>query len=435
MTAPQENATEFLSLKAAAPTGFGELREALGKGTIASDWGSAPLGSVVHSLGQLTEESTGAMVTICEPWEHVGHNAQHEEVRASVNVAYLANAMGLSARVLPLWSIRCGYPTLPTNELVNCLVKTPVVFEGGAPDVYDESTFHVDTCSRNFLWDLMKRMILSRHVSHMQIYICLSHQMAASTLVELIKDAVEELARCDSSAAKAIGDEIERIGALIQVTKQGKVVAAGYRAQTFATARNEYVEAALFELHPFVVSSSIDTEASEHAAALHKCCAAHAEYARGARGVIQSMMEQRAATGDAVRIAMFHGVEVNEEAMLFTHWALDSIASARETLPSGSWLRNLPVGVEIIGSTKLCEDVNRDGRLVASGEVSTDVACMRFDYCDDADGTLRHSYSCQFHPELTASLRDARHEVPLGFSELQAADGQRMLAHILAEDT
>ena len=50
------------------------------------------------------------------------------------------------------------------EELVQELLTHPVVFEGGAPDVFEAGTFH-HNCPRYFLWLLYKRMLLSRHQS------------------------------------------------------------------------------------------------------------------------------------------------------------------------------------------------------------------------------------------------------------------------------
>ena len=44
-------------------------------------------------------------IAIIEPWHHVGHNPNGEEVQASVNVAYLVQKIAVcDSIVFPLWS-------------------------------------------------------------------------------------------------------------------------------------------------------------------------------------------------------------------------------------------------------------------------------------------------------------------------------------------
>lgn len=44
-------------------------------------------------------------ITIIEPWEHVGLNALGEDVRASKNVAYIAQKVAdMDSVLLPVWS-------------------------------------------------------------------------------------------------------------------------------------------------------------------------------------------------------------------------------------------------------------------------------------------------------------------------------------------
>ena len=44
-------------------------------------------------------------ISIIEPWQHVGHNPLGEEVRASINVAYLVQKLADCDSILfPCWS-------------------------------------------------------------------------------------------------------------------------------------------------------------------------------------------------------------------------------------------------------------------------------------------------------------------------------------------
>ena len=56
--------------------------------------------------------------------------------------------------------------------------------------------------------------------------------------------------------------------------------------------------------------------------------------------------------------------------------------------------------------------------------------CARLDY--NLGGRRLSSYTCQFHPELTESLRDARAEPPDGDGDQD--DGRRLLASMLRAD-
>uniref|UniRef100_A0A7S2UZS0 Uncharacterized protein n=1 Tax=Fibrocapsa japonica TaxID=94617 RepID=A0A7S2UZS0_9STRA len=403
-----------------APSEFNDLRSALGCGKTNSDWGTVPLLQEVLEESALHENPEKMIVSVVEPWEHVGANAKNEEVRASVNLAYLAKAIGLESRVVPLWKLRCGYPSLPAEALVEGLIKNPAVFEGGHPDVYDPSSFHTDTASRDFLWLMYKRVLLARHRSQMCIFICLSHQMVASSLVELVKDAICDLSRASETVQQVV-KEIEQVGNQIQVKKDfdgtEKVTAEGFKDEKFAVAPNQEKECELLEIYKFD-PAKIATNFSPE---LEKCLDVHTKYAQENVGTQQEMMQKQLKNDDRCKIAMFHGNEVNWEAIVFANWAFSKIAKLRNESGIPAWIKNLPVGVEITSST-----VDDEGSLM------TEVASMRIDYSDES-GKRYSSYSCQFHPELTASLSDARYEKPPAFDDLKMHHGQRMLARFFKD--
>ena len=97
---------------------------------------------------------------------------------------------------------------------------------------------------------------------------------------------------------------------------------------------------------------------------------------------------------------MFHSNEVNEEAVLFANWAYkllhDTIVPMRYQIAVSplSWLLNLPYAVEILSQTAVDE--------ITWTEVST--TCIY--YKDWETHTIRRSFTCQFHPELMADIRD-----------------------------
>jgi hypothetical protein len=65
-----------------------------------------------------------------------------------------------------------------------------------------------------------------------------------------------------------------------------------------------------------------------------------------------------------------------------------------------SWMRQLPVGVEITSCTKADFDTDGDGTIAHGGEVATNVASMRIDYRADEDGGKKlSSYTCQVKPQ------------------------------------
>jgi len=412
------------------------------------DWGDDKLGYASKSIKDLEDTSTENTITIVEPWEDVGTNSKKEGVRASTNIGCFAHSKGLKPRVLPLWDLRCGYPTLLAKDLASELIKHPVVFEGGAPSVFDKTTFK-ENCPRSYLWELIKCVLLQRHKSSVQIFICVSHQLVASTLVELVKDATEVLKNLPEDDAKKLGKEIERVGKLIQVVKGDNVVAKDFEDNEFATAKmkNGTKEIdGLVKLYPF----SQEEVLSHHPNGtigrdeLVKCLNAHNNYDKLHSGVIECMIKDYELKNKHPKIAMFHSVEVNCEAMVFVHWALEKIFKIREKIPTESWIQDLPVGLEITSCTHRgsTSDISV---LVAGGlrakteslnkmSTATSVASMRLDYLTQKNGTkFEHkSYTSQFHPELPSSLRDAR-KVPMPASKAASEDGLDMLGEFLQE--
>lgn len=365
--------------------------------------GASPL-RLVRSLQDV--QSLGAMpVVILEPWEHVGHNVHGEEVRASHNVAHVvATGLGLSCACVPLWELACP---MPAEDLARALEGRALVLEGGAPDVYDPSTYTHPACPRSYLFDLYKLLLRRRAKMGPCVFICLSHQMAAACLVELVKDAVRELALMEGQGA-TLAEEIAAVGREVRVMKKDGVVAVGFQEEKFATARNEMVEAALLQLHAFDRPAQRSGPGADEFAA---CVEAHGISAGKRDGKIETMMKEES---DGLFIAMFHGVEVNVEGVLFANWALGKLKGACGILP---WLGELPSAVEIVASTRR-KDTNA---------VVTDVASMRIDY--ENDGTDTQSfYTCQFHPELCGELRDARVLAPKPYG---VEDGSRLLAGVL----
>ena len=85
---------------------------------------------------------------------------------------------------MPLWH---------TAEVAAALKGKKFVFEGGAPDVSDPTSFSHPKCPRSYLLDVYKRVLCMRHETREGVFVCLSHQLVMSSLVDLVKDAVTAL--------------------------------------------------------------------------------------------------------------------------------------------------------------------------------------------------------------------------------------------------
>lgn len=191
-------------------------------------------------------------IAIVEPWEHVGYNPLGEHVRASLNVAYIAQTIADCDSILfPLWS-----SGLLDLEAIIPIISSglAVVVEGGDPSVRDASTFVEGKASLADLHYLGEKLLLSRSpTSAPAIFICLGHQLAAQAHINLIQKAVKQVLDLTQlnrdhqgkalKALKTIGQEIENIGNSLQVKKKnGQVVATNWHDPEFAVGPNEFKE-------------------------------------------------------------------------------------------------------------------------------------------------------------------------------------------------
>jgi len=126
-----------------------------------------------------------------------------------------------------------------------------------------------------------------------------------------------------------------------------------------------------------------------------------------------------------VYVEMFHGDEVNEEAALFANWAYkslhDAIIPMRHALAvmPVSWLLSLPYAVEMLGQTRVDE--------ASWTEVSSTAI-----YCKDWETRrIRRSFTCQFHPELIADIRDIGGRSGPRYQELKENNGARLFMQLL----
>lgn len=114
------------------------------------EWGHAkPLEKVINSREDVefllkNPNLLRNSITIIEPWQNVGINTLGEEVRASNNVAYIAQKVAdMDSVLLPVWS--CG---IIDPELVVPAITSgyAVIVEGGDPSTYDASTWTSPAC-------------------------------------------------------------------------------------------------------------------------------------------------------------------------------------------------------------------------------------------------------------------------------------------------
>jgi GMP synthase-like glutamine amidotransferase len=393
------------------------------------EWGVAPpLEKIIGSRAELDlllglPEIFRHSVSVVEPWQHVGINLEGETVRASKNVAYILQQVADADTILyPVW--QSGITN--ARRLANVLsAGIATVIQGGDPSVHDPRSFDGANASLEDILDLTDELILRRSTgSGPCIFICLGHQLAAASHIRLIKRAAREVANLERlpldpqgnalRSLQSVCARITSVGESLPVVKNGEVIAQGWHDTAFAVARNESFEVGTRKLLPYARRHPAEHIPVE----LHDT---HALVADDLEGVIDTMIGLER----ELRIEMFHGDEVNEEAALFANWAYkllhDTIVPIRHELAvsSLSWLLNLPYAVEILSQTQVDDSIWT--------EVST--TCIY--YKDWETHTIRRSFSCQFHPELMADIRAIGNREGPRYAELKDNDGVRLLVRLL----
>jgi GMP synthase-like glutamine amidotransferase len=393
------------------------------------DWGVAPpLEKVIGSRPELDAllglpEIYRHSVSVIEPWKNVGINVQGEEVRASKNIAYILQQVADADTILyPVWQSGVSNPRRLAS-VMSAGIAT--VVQGGNPSVHAPSSFDGGAASLDDILGLVEELLLHRSSSSgPSIFICLGHQLAAAAHVRLIKRAVQEvtgLAQLPMDPERTAIDSLQRVcrrirevGESLPVIKNGTAIAAGWDDPLFAVAPNEEFEVGTRRLLPYVRSPGRSHIPGE----LHD---AHALVADELDGVIDTMLKMER----ELKIEMFHGDEVNEEAALFANWAFkllhDTVVPIRYQLAVSplSWMLNLPYAIEILSQTQV-DDAHWT-------EVST--SCIY--YKDWETHTIRRSFTCQFHPELMADIRDIGKREGPRYAELKDNDGVRLLVRLL----
>jgi GMP synthase-like glutamine amidotransferase len=365
-------------------------------------------------------------ITIIEPWEHVGVNAIGEDVRASKNVAYIAQKVAdMDSILLPVWSSGILDPELVVPAITSGYA---VVVEGGDPSTYDASTWTSPVCPREDMFNLVEKLLISRSpTSAPAIFICVGHQLAAECHIRLIRRAVKEVLALTSlerdrsgmalNSLQEVCQRIEVMGKTLQVKKRdGRVVATGWNDEHFAVTRNESKEIGDRVLLPY---QSADGNAL---GIPWEIIHAHDVTADAHEGVIDTTIQYE----HEVSISMFHSDEVNEEAILLANWAYRSIHDAivpyRHIIAGSSlsWLIQLPDAIEI-----LCSTAEEDGEIV------TECSATCINYKDFETKKIRRSFTCQFHPELLSDLRAIGNNEAPSYSTLKNDDGVRLFVRLL----
>ncbi|MDX2228227.1 MAG: hypothetical protein NW220_01225 [Leptolyngbyaceae cyanobacterium bins.349] len=366
-------------------------------------------------------------ITIIEPWHHVGHNPWGEAVRASLNVAYIAQKVADADSILyPIWSTGL----LNLEALVPIITSgLAVVVEGGDPSIRKADTFNGAKCSLEDLSQLVEQLLLARSpISAPVLFICLGHQAAAHCHIRLIRRAVEQVLRLESldrdregrtlSVLQQTCQKIAAMGTSLKVRKAHRgVIAEGWEHPEFAVGPNEHVEVGDRHLLHY---QSPDAEKDGIPPEL---ITAHEVVADEFMGVIDTVIEYER----DVFIAMFHSDEVNQEAILFANWAYrllhDTLIAHRFVIAGSSlaWLLQLPYAVEILCSTTLGD------------QVVTECSATCILYKDFESKTIRRSFTCQFHPELFSDLQAIGVRQPPTYTEMKVNDGVRLFVRLLYE--
>jgi hypothetical protein len=398
-------------------------------------WGAAPpLEKVVATRADLERlalhpQLVRRAVAVIEPWDHVGFDAAGERLRASTNVAYLLQKIADCDSILfPVWQSGVFDLDLFVSVLTGSVA---IVFEGGDPSVHDASTFSYPICPRDDVFALVERLLLARSLrSAPCVFICLGHQLAAHGLVRLLRRAVAEIRATpalprdrDGDALAALQDACDRIRAVgekLAVRKtDGSCPAQGWMDECFAVTRNEAKEAGTRILRPYRPPSGREGRVPKELVVAHQVVA----------DANEAVIDTAVSREREIAIEMFHGDEVNEEAVLFTNWALGLLHAAmiphRHVLAGSdcAWLLGLPSAVEI-----LCSTSTEQGTL-------TECAALGIYYHDAEARRTRRSFTCQFHPELLAGQREVGRSPgpPPSYSDLKRDDGVRIFVRMLYE--
>lgn len=413
-----------------SPHLLGSTASQLNQARIAQGWGaSPPLEKVIRSDADLElllkhPHLFRHAICILEPANHVGNNHCGEAVRASLNVACLAQMIADCDSILfPLWESGRLNPQL-TEHLFSCCLA--VVMEGGHPSVKQAGSFNDSCCNHQDLLELTETLLLCRSEGGAPcLFICLGHQLVAQAHIRLIQRATREVL---DHCAEVLGDaphqraalescchKIIQTGQELEVIKNGQVIARGWDHPCFAVGLNEIPEVGHCEIVHYRATADHPSPFFPELLLTHEVTS----------DCHDGIVEQAISHEKDLNIVMFHSDEVNEEAILFANWAYHRLHQAllparkRIAVSPLNWTLRLPESVEILCST------------LVQGKICTEVGATCISYKDYETHQVKRSFSCQFHPELLDDLREFRHSGLPDYSELKRDDGVRLLMRIL----
>jgi GMP synthase-like glutamine amidotransferase len=349
--------------------------------------------------------------SVIEPWEHVGeHNGV--EVRASQNFYnFFSRIMGSHTMVFPIYSE--DFEIEEHDEFVAYLNQSAcIVVEGGDQSTYDSDTF-VESLSQKQLFAVTSKLILSRGINTCpQIYICLGHQCTAEAHVSILKEFVTQMEGKrhfkDLSPLIRAADDIRAMGESVKIIRRnGDMVCQGWEHPMFAVRNMLQKEIGLSTLEEYTFK---ERHISEELVKAYK--ENEVFFSKSTRNL--DLFGRSA--------PMFHGDEVNPEAIYFANWAylkLHPIVEKCKQYIIGTslvWLLNLPCGVRILASS------------VQNSKVCTSVASTQIYYKKIGFPRTLRTYTVQFHPELiTEEVGDLNHQLESDY-EILSKHG-----HILAD--
>ncbi len=234
--------------------------------------------------------------------------------------------------------------------------KVSFIFgEGGVQTVHDPTTF-TDDAPYDATIGLYKELIRARAQNPDTapgIFICLSHQLYAQALKELVKDALDLLSDGCHKVVETIKTKADNLG----INWDESIVKT-----------NEKPEHRIVNLHPFRTQPGIDdTDVLQ----------AYTEVSQNFSGLLEDL------NLELQDLVMLHSDEVDHKQLLFVNWALWTLDKECHEHDL-----NLPIGLEITSST-----TDPD-----TGQPLTEVASMAVYF--RKHGWVYRDMTFQFHPEL-----------------------------------
>ena len=394
------------------------------------EWGTPPLEKVVASTSDLdylvdNPRLYGNSISIVEPWDHVGFHPNGAPVRASKNVAYIAQKIADCGSILfPIWQL--GVRDI--RKIIEIISRSALfVFEGGNASANNPEEWTYESCSLDDMLFLVETLLQWRGLrSASGLFICLGHQLVAECLIRLLKKVCDFLSLLKDlpndpsgevfGGIKSVIEKIQSVGEKLQIRKRsGKIVADGWDDPNFAISYMHRSEIGNTFIRPYAppTKSDLDREIIISQLLIHE----------ELETVLDQMMRLRYEA--VVDVAMFHMQEVSEEAMLFANWAYNQLHKClmpHRTVVATSpiaWFLRLPYAVKILALTE------------SYGQVLTECASMVVAYKDHETKQIRRNFTIQFHPELLNDMHGFGQRPAPTFTELQRADSVRLLVRLI----